>query len=466
VARAEGGSKLELARLLRGGHKRAVEEVLALLPAAARVEDLRGKVLAGAADASTSERAPIVVGGVELGAVVGGVGVQRVATLVAHLHEREQEKLALAAETLGRYKELTVLYDTASALSRVLDVEEVATKIVAEAHRFLRASEAALYLLDRRGERLDPIASAGAEAGSISLGAALSGGELSLEVRAIALGQAELVEQAEAGGSVMVAPLRSGEASFGLLRVATADLAGWTAGDLKLVTSLAANAASAISHAMLHRDQLRQQALRNQIERYVSPTLLEAALEGCDDDARKEAVAVLFCDAGELARSMDAAASPEEVLGAMLAATSAATDVLLAHGATVSSVQGEMLVALFCADPRGVGEGARTPGAARSSATRAVQASVALIRRLDQRYDGPFPRSPGIGIALIPAERVAVGELEPFFEGVGAAATIQAEADGRILVDAAIAREVGLDTSLGTSVSGSKGTIEVHEVRP
>jgi hypothetical protein len=436
-----------------------VEDVLGLLSAPARIEDARGKILAGTAGIEGPERAPIVSGGVEVGAVRGGAGIGKVAGLVAHLYEREQEKLALATETLGRYKELTVLYDMSSALSRVLDVEEVARKIVAEAHRFLRSSEAALYLLDRRGERLDPVASAGEEATPISLLSILSGGDSALEVRALQTGQAELVEETQAGGSVMVAPLRSGESSFGLLRVASAGHAPWTAGDLKLVTSLAANAASAISHAMLHRDQLRQQALRNQIERFVSPTLLEAALESCEPDARDEPLAVIFSDVGELARSMDASATAGAVVGAMLGATSVAVSVLLEHGATVNTAQGEMIVALVCAQPGGA-----------KAASRALDAAVALARRLDSRFGGPLPRSPGIGVALL--ELPATADLAPFFEAIGAAASLQAAADGRILAEDRIASalppEVAerLDLSPAEPVSVSRGTIDVYEVRP
>ncbi len=456
-------ARLELSRLIRGAHKRAVEDVLALLPEPAHVEDTRGKVLAGAADPTTARRVPIVSGGVEVGAIVGGAQADKVSSLVAHLYEREQEKLALAAETLGRYKELTVLYDMSSSLSRVLDVDQVARKIVGEAHRFLHASEAALYLVDRRGEHLELLSGVGAAARSIPLG-----GD-GLEARALRTAQAELVEEAGPGqGSVMAAPLRSGETAFGLLRVASEGRAPWTAGDLKLVTSLAANAASAISHAMLHRDQLRQQALRNQIERFVSPSLLEAALEGCSDEARKEPIAVLFCDIGELARSMDASASTEVVLAAMLGATSAAIDVLLEHGGTVSTAQAEMLVALF-----GAGDGAA------SAAERATGAAKALVRRLDSRFGGPVARSPGVGVAHLVLSQTA--DAAPFYDGVGTAASLQAEAEGRILIDAETraallssasaerdegAAETIYEVSPAEPVSAPRGLIDVYEVRP
>lgn len=451
----------ELARLLRGSQKRAVEELVALAGTPLRVEDTRGKVIVAAEPSEPLGRVAIASGGESLGTVVGpadAIGpMERVARLVAHLADREQEKLALAAETLGRYKELTLLYDMSSSLSRVLDVDEVAEKIVAEAHRFLRASEAALYLLDRRGEMLRPCSSIG-HAAPIALDG------VGMELRALRSAQAELIEEIAPGlGSAIVAPLRSGDAAFGVLRVLGDPASRWTAGELKLVTSLAENAASAISHAMLHRDQLRQQALRNQIERFVSPSLLEAALEDLGEQARKRPLIVVYFDVSELSRSMDQRAAAEQVLGAMLTATCAAIDVLLAHGATVSTAQGEMVVGLF-------GEPTQDAGAAR----RALDAAVALTRQLDRRHGGPLARCPGIGIGRF----VPQGSLDAFFEGVGVAATLQSHSEGRILVEADVVREsivhpLGAAPSerpvpelvRGASVETARGLVEVYEVR-
>jgi hypothetical protein len=439
-------ARLDLGRLVRGGHRRALEEVLGLLPAPARLVDERGKVLLGPADAVGGVRAPVVVGGAEVGAVIGEAGVERAARVIQHLYEREQEKHALAAETLGRYKELTLVYDMSNALSRVLDVDDVAKMIVGEAHRFLHASEAALFTVDRRRELLEPLADVGgarattfAEAGEV-------------EARVLRTGQAEFVD--EDAGSVMVAPLRSGEAVFGLLRVRTAERGRWVAGDLKLVTSLASNAAAAISHAMLHRDQLRQQELRNQIERFVPPALVDVALEGRGVGV-SEPLAVLFCDVGTITRSLDRAMSASDMVAALHAATTTALDVLVGHGASVGAAHGEMLVALFGQEPDFTG-----------SADRAASAASEIVRRLDRRFGGALDRSPGVGIARVDP---SAGEgLSAFYEGVGVAATLQAAADGRILVEDPVASVlVGAWTRASVDrLAGPSGMIDAHEIHP
>ncbi len=437
--------RLDLKRLLRGQQRRAVEDVLAILPQPCRIDDANGKTLVGAADGGAPH--PIVASGDEIGVAVGGEGAEQIARLVAHLFGREQEKLALAAETLGRYKELTVLYDMSAGLSRVLDVREVASMVVGEAKRFLGASEAAILLLDSRGEHLEPIAG-GVEELDPRTG---------VEARVIASARAELIEERpeeEGGGSLVCAPLRSGEHVFGLFRVASSEKARWNAGDLKLVTSLAANAAAAISHAMLHRDQLRQQALRNRIERFVSPALVEIALE---NHARTESgpapIAVLVCDVSDLARTLDPDLSDDAVLESMLGATSVAMEVLLAHDASVSIAQGEMIVALF-----GTAEGFE------ASVGAAVEAARALVHRLDRRFGGILARSPGIGIAR-------VEDADGFFSGVGVAATLQSGAEGRILVDRAVGAVVSRALASqpppppGSTPDVAARPIEAHEVR-
>lgn len=443
--------RLELARLFRGAQRRALEDVVALASGEVWVEDAAGKVLAGAPRASDLEaltRAPIETGGEIVGSIVGSSQhAERVARLVSHLAQREADKQALAAETLGRYKELTLLYEMSSSLSRVLDVEEVADKIVAEAHRFLKASESALYLVDRRHENLVPSASVG-HATPISLDAT------GLETEALRTLQASLVEEIAPGaGSAIVAPLRAGDSAFGVLRFLGAPGNTWTASELKLVTSLAESAASAISHAMLHQDQLRQQALRNQIERFVSPTLLEAALEDMGEQARKKPMIVVYFDVSALLRSMDARARTEQVLAAMLTATSTAMDVFLAHGATISTAHGEMVVALF-------GE---AHNAEQTATKRAMAASVALVRRLDRRHGGPLTRCPGIGIGRL--RDAARADLEAFFESVGVAASLQAQSEGRILVDAdVVSIEASGELSRGASIETARGFVDVFEV--
>lgn len=429
-------SELRLSRLLRGAQKNAVEDVAALVPGGVRVEDLEGKVLVSVGEPTGGQHPirqhPIRVGARVVGIVTGSDEAERVARWIAHLFAREEEKLALAQETLGRYKELTVLYDLGDALSRVLDVREIAHMVVHEAQRFLAAAQATLYLVGDGRSTLEALAVAGAEeAPRVSLD------EESLERRVLRSGRAELVEEvplAEGGvslgvGSIVCAPLRTGETVAGILRVTSAPGTRWTAGELKLLTSLAGSSAAAISHAVLHREQLHKQALRTRIDRFVSPGFVEDAMAGRAERAW-EGLAVLYCDLARTGVGVGEAASTEAMVDALGAATCTALDVLLSHGATVHADSAEALVAVFPHD-----EGFT------ASALRAIDAAFALGERLARRRGGPLDRLPGVGIARGEPDRQ--GRHGDVFRGLGAAATLQAMATGRVLVDPDVAQALG-----------------------
>ncbi len=446
--------RTSLKRVVRSG-RTVLEDIAALSPGAVCIEDEHGGALFGSA-APGGERHAIVAGGAPVGTVVGSGSADRIARIVAHLVEREDEKLALADETLGRYKELTLLYEISDKLSRVLDVDEVANLVVQEAERFLHASSASVLVVDRRRELLEPIASTD-EGGRSRVLAATAG----VEGRVLRTGRAEFVEDATTTGAgeleagtcaLMCAPLRSGETVFGILRVTSSERATWTAGHLKLVTSLAANAGAAISRAMLHRERLRQQALRHQISRFASPVLLEAAFAGRAPSG-EQTVAALFCDVSELARFADVGLDPEALVGFLRNATAVALDVLMREGATVQVSHGEMLVGMF-ADARGLG----------AASAAAVRAARQIVRALDRRFGGLASRSPGVAVthARLPDARAA----EAFFSAVGTAANLQSHAEGRILVDEQIAGALGSARASATELAGHLAGIEatVYEV--
>jgi class 3 adenylate cyclase len=421
--------RASLKRLLRGETRDAVASVAALLPSPVRVEDERGRALLG--DATEGDRHPVRSAGEEVGAVIGGEGAARIAALLAAMCEREEEKLALADETLGRYKELTLLHAIGEKLALVLEVEEVASLVVEEARAFLGARSAVLYLVDATGGVLEPVASTGGAPAKVRVANA------GVEGRALATGRAELVEDVASTAvgrhvepgvrSLLCAPLRSGEEVFGLLRLVDDRPAAWNAGHLKLVTSLVGHAASAMRHAMLHRARLREQALRLQAERYASASLCDLAL---GEAKGRRAVPVFFADLGELARRAASALGPEALAAIVERATSVALALLFERGATVEVTQGEVIVALFAAD---------APFA--DLAARAASAATALARATARRLGGFAEASPGVGVTH--AELGDGAGLPELLAAVSRAADLERAARGRVFVDERIAAELG-----------------------
>lgn len=404
-------TELELKRVLRGASRDVVERVGALL-GPFRVEDADGRVLAGAAGAG-EHRFALATEDREIGTVYGPAGGGELAELVLHLYQREVEKRGLAAETLGRYKELAIVYDLGEVLARATDVEAAAEIVIAEAMRFLNASRATLLLLDERGERLDPIASTVQDALPTPLDAAPP------LIRDVLTSQRAQFS-VEDDQSMMCAPLRTGDQVFGVLVVSHHEPTHWTAGDLKLVTSLATKAADSITRALLHRAQMREQALRGQVERFVSSVLVEAAAPACDE------VAVLYCDLGQVTASREAAIDTDAAMQRLERATATSLALLLEYDATVNIARGEMLVAIFAG-----------PTFDHAAAT-AIDAATALGQVLDARNGGPSDAP--VGISLV---RATWADEQVFLAGVGSAATLQAHANGRIVTDKATATCAG-----------------------
>jgi hypothetical protein len=241
---------------------------------------------------------------------------------------------------------------------------------------------------------------------------------------------------------------------FGILRVTTTERTAWTAGHLKLITSLAANAAAAISHAMLHRDRLRQQALRHQIERFVSADVLDAAV-GQAGATHERAAAALFCDASELTHHADPNIAADQLMELVLRATTRCASVLIRHGATVQISQGELIVALFVASDEQL----------RSAADAAVRAATEITQVLDRRFGGFGEHPPSIAITCV--KLPAVDAAPAFFAAVGAAATLHEIAQGRILLDEHIASALGdqLRASVAETRDGAVAASRMYEVR-
>ncbi|MCB9677598.1 MAG: GAF domain-containing protein [Alphaproteobacteria bacterium] len=369
----------------------------------ARVADTDGRHLAGDSAAAGSAH-PLEVGGEVVGSLVADDPA--LATALVAILAVEAEKRALADETLGRYKELTLLYDMSEQFARLLDLDSVGRHAVEQCRRHLRAEAADLFVLNAARDALEPLAQVGTEE---STGLDL---DASNEVcaRVFYSGHAEITSDGDA--PVLCAPLRHGESVLGVLRITHRRGAEWSAGDLKLVTALAANVASALHKARLHTEQVHAMALRHQVQRHTSPDLLEAVFDGDTAPSGAE-IAVLFSDLRASAGNGD---SPEAVLQRVDQAVAQALAILVEHGAVVDLPLGEMLVAVFW-DPEGFGQAAQ----------RAIAAATTL--------EGGAGLGAGIGIAGgalddDPAERL---------DGtINAAARLHESADGRVVVDARI----------------------------
>jgi hypothetical protein len=243
-----------------------VSSLLASVDAAVTIRDAEGVAIlerggpAGTGPADPSVRSDVLVDGDLLGWVEGGRAARGIASVLAYAAARERDKRSLANEALERYRELSLIYDLAATIGGSDAVEPVVHTAVTELSRLPHDARGFLLLVD--GDILRPAQGSDGE-GSPIRGASIGAGIVGTVA---ANGGAELLEDAgadpratddeRAGGSLVVAALRAGETTLGVVG-ATASGGPFRSADLKVVTAIAALAGPAIGRALAARAGVR-----------------------------------------------------------------------------------------------------------------------------------------------------------------------------------------------------------------
>jgi serine phosphatase RsbU (regulator of sigma subunit) len=283
---AAGTEAPRLGRLLP---RREAAEILGAFAAlleghALALVDARGVTVAeaGGAVASLTDvwRSEIVLGEHALGALevrpapAGRVGEAAVAALLAGVTRSvvtSAGRRELVAETLERYREVNLLYRLGDVLGGTFDAVALPERVLEEALRLI-ASDGAALVVDAHGD----------ETGSWVAQGTLVGpdGRNAFERTRAGLADdarpAILVEAPDAAGAIgaatalsvsLWAPLRAGERTLGgVLLTRARDALVFTAGDEKLLTALATQAAAYLDNARLHRRSLAQARLAQELQ--------------------------------------------------------------------------------------------------------------------------------------------------------------------------------------------------------
>ncbi|MGD9905815.1 MAG: PP2C family protein-serine/threonine phosphatase [Vicinamibacterales bacterium] len=251
----------------RGGLKQLLArsaEARALIDAAAArwggplaVEDADGRLLHGTPSDGPARRFAVRLGETTIGAVVGPEHGDLLADLLGQLAGREAERKALGTEVLNLYREINLIYSFSEKLAALLDVERVAELTLQEARRLIVATDGVIMLLDPASGALTTVAGFGDEMPALSgfhRGRGIVGA-------IAASGVAEIVNDVDADHrrvvehttikALIVAALRVGDEITGVIALGSTMPMAYTAGELKLLNTLALQAATAIENARL-----------------------------------------------------------------------------------------------------------------------------------------------------------------------------------------------------------------------
>jgi len=249
----------------RSGTYAVVKALCDHADASLSIVDSSGRVLLGAAagEGNAHPRFPIDCGDATIGFVLGPKAhAATVAQVVAHLATRETEQRALAAETLHLYREINLIEQLSEQLAAILNVAAVSESALGQAQRLIAATHGSVLLADKSTGALRIEASFGPSAeNGIHLCGALARDSL-FAASVLERGVAEIVNDC-AGDSrsrgdecnlraLILAPLRAGQRTAGLIALASTEPdASYSAADLKLLNTIALQAAAATENAAL-----------------------------------------------------------------------------------------------------------------------------------------------------------------------------------------------------------------------
>ncbi|MEL6232004.1 MAG: GAF domain-containing protein [Cyanobacteria bacterium J06627_3] len=246
--------------VLRKEHSLIQDVVNATAPTAC-IETAMGHLIWGTQSDSYPHRYAITLNEDVLGWVRGNEKAEVIANLISQLAYREFEKRNLAQELLSKYKEISLLFNLSEKIIDSPNIQEVASLVLAEARQLLNSSHGVLLLLHETTNKLEHIASFG-EGGPFQTSIALDEDIVGTIVQS---GRGEIInaicsDPRHKGGqraAVICVPLKRKESIVGAIALSRSLNTPYNAEDLKLLTTMAFQAAGVIN-ALLHERQLKE----------------------------------------------------------------------------------------------------------------------------------------------------------------------------------------------------------------
>jgi len=248
-----------------------VDELIQTLGVPVTLKELDGKVIIDRGNKSEryqKNQYQITWEGEIIGWVEGDEKSKIIAILFELFASKELEKKALAQEVLDKYRELTLFYNISDKILGIIEPEKVAKLVFEEARKFIKATNGVVMLFDDSTGELESIGSFDSDpeysteyrtyrpwkSEDFVYHVATSGrGEIVNEVSS----DPRLIDSQLLVTCMICVPLKTKDKIIGAIALGNKTPVTYTAEYLKLLTTLASQAASAIN-ALLHENKLKE----------------------------------------------------------------------------------------------------------------------------------------------------------------------------------------------------------------
>jgi len=291
-----------------------------------------------------------------------------------------------AEPSFSREKIFQVLVQVAKSLLQTEDLQTLLNTVMDMIFKYLPVERGLIILFDEDGNPIPKLTKfiEGADAGDIPISRTIL---KMVAEQQVALMTSNALEDARLLGgksiaihgirSAMCVPLWNRQRVIGAVQVdSPIHIGRFTEEDLDLLTALANFGAVAIERAQLAEKIEQERQIRNKMERYHSPAVIDEIVKGVvtanETEIRNADVSILFADISGFT-TVSETKKPEEVAEFLSNFFSAAVDAIFAYGGTLDKFIGDAVMAFF---------GAPIPQD--DHADRAIMAGLMMMERVEQ----------------------------------------------------------------------------------
>jgi len=250
----------------------SVIKLLQVMGPGLSIYDVDGTYLLGVPSEHAAEKLPVLVNNEILGWIMGDNHSDNFVPLLEYILQQEEEKKSLADEVLDNYRELHLLLNLSEKLTASMHMEDIAQMAFQEAGTLIHMSGGIILL---EGENEAAVGSKFTCGKYYQLKSNASVPENAIQ-RVLRSGQAELVNDVSAGlffesaqettASLLCAPLKNEQRILGVIILVGDMNTQYTARDLKLLYSVAAQTTPAIEISRLYEKAIQKARITQELQ--------------------------------------------------------------------------------------------------------------------------------------------------------------------------------------------------------